>query len=221
MLSIGIISALKKRYKYLYLRDVLEFTELDDTPKEHKWAQGQRLSRGAKGVAYGNPVHLLDAAHYVKCVWNSVTHTTISSSFKKVDIMMTLPNEINKEDELIDLFANLMPNFGPLNIKIETDELDKFVHANDENNLEFTKAILEDVDDLLNAEDADDINKNNDDSSATQADEEQVNFVGFDDLYDALLDFEYQLLYQDVQHEAGGAYDELIAFHHFKLNYEP
>jgi hypothetical protein len=29
----GIIAALKKRYKYLYLKDVLDFYELDDEAK--------------------------------------------------------------------------------------------------------------------------------------------------------------------------------------------
>jgi hypothetical protein len=32
----GIIAALKKRYKYLYLKDVLDFYELDDEAKKQK-----------------------------------------------------------------------------------------------------------------------------------------------------------------------------------------
>jgi hypothetical protein len=47
----GIIAALKKRFKYLYLKDVLDFYELDEEAKLQKKMQGRRLRRGAAGVA--------------------------------------------------------------------------------------------------------------------------------------------------------------------------
>ncbi len=62
----GIIAALKKRYKYLYLKDILDFYELDEQLKQQKRELGKRLRRGAAWVSYENPVHLLDAASYVK-----------------------------------------------------------------------------------------------------------------------------------------------------------
>jgi hypothetical protein len=65
----GIIAALKKRFKYLYLKDVLDFNELDEEAKLRKKMQGRRLRRGAARVAYGNPTHLLNAASYVKEAW--------------------------------------------------------------------------------------------------------------------------------------------------------
>jgi hypothetical protein len=39
----GIIIALKKRFKYLYLKDVLDFYELDEEAKLQKKMQGRRL----------------------------------------------------------------------------------------------------------------------------------------------------------------------------------
>jgi hypothetical protein len=36
----GIIAALKKQYKYLYLKDVLDFYELDDEATNQKKDQG-------------------------------------------------------------------------------------------------------------------------------------------------------------------------------------
>ena len=60
--DMGIKAALKKRYKYLYLKDVLDFYELDENLKAHKKEQAKRLRRGAANVAFGNPAHLLDAA---------------------------------------------------------------------------------------------------------------------------------------------------------------
>jgi hypothetical protein len=38
--DMGIITALKKRYKYLYLKDILDFYELDDEAKNRKKNQG-------------------------------------------------------------------------------------------------------------------------------------------------------------------------------------
>ena len=57
--DLGIIAALKKRYKYLYLKDVLGFYELDKDLKARKKEQAKRLPRGAAGVAYRNSAHLL------------------------------------------------------------------------------------------------------------------------------------------------------------------
>ena len=61
-----IIAALKK---YLYLNDVLDFYELGSKLKAHKREQANRLPRGAASVAYGNPIHLVDAAQCIKLAW--------------------------------------------------------------------------------------------------------------------------------------------------------
>jgi hypothetical protein len=39
----GIIAILKKRYKHLHLKDLLDFYELNDEAKNRKKDQGQRL----------------------------------------------------------------------------------------------------------------------------------------------------------------------------------
>ena len=41
--DMGIIAALKKRYKYLYLKDVLDFYKLEEQEKLRKKDPGQRL----------------------------------------------------------------------------------------------------------------------------------------------------------------------------------
>jgi hypothetical protein len=83
----GIIATLKKRFKYLYLKDVLDFYELDEEAKLRKKMQGRRLRRGVAGVAYGNPVHLLNAGSYVKEAWQSVSPSSIKNAFIKAKIM--------------------------------------------------------------------------------------------------------------------------------------
>ena len=51
--DMGIIAALKKRYKYLYLKDVLDFCELDEKLKAHKQEQAKRLPRGQRVLLMG------------------------------------------------------------------------------------------------------------------------------------------------------------------------
>jgi hypothetical protein len=57
----------------LYVKDVLDFYELDDEVKNRKKNQGQRLHQGAARVLYGNPMHMLDVASYVKDARDSVS----------------------------------------------------------------------------------------------------------------------------------------------------
>jgi hypothetical protein len=57
----------------LYVKDVLDFYELDNEVKNRKKNQGQRLHQGAARVLYGNPMHMLDVASYVKDARDSVS----------------------------------------------------------------------------------------------------------------------------------------------------
>jgi hypothetical protein len=71
----GIIIDLKKRFKCLYFKDVLDFYELDEEAKLRKKMQGRRLQRGVVGVAYGNLTHLLNVVSFVKEAWQSMSPT--------------------------------------------------------------------------------------------------------------------------------------------------
>ena len=185
-------------------------------------------------------MHLLDAANYVKCAWDAITSTTISNAFKKVEIIKIWQNEEEEEqkqnenseddeeiseddEEFNDMFTNLIQDLASLNINVTEDEMNRFLNADNENNLEYVKAILEDANDLFIIENANDrlnhqaVENANDESSddeteaAQTNDEEQVTFVGVNDPYDKLLDLEDQLLCKDVQNEAGEAYDTLMS----------
>jgi hypothetical protein len=79
----GIIATLKKRFKYLYLKDVFDFYELDEETKLQKKIQGRRLQRGVAGVAYKNPTHLLDATSYVKEAWQFVSPSSIKNALSR------------------------------------------------------------------------------------------------------------------------------------------
>ena len=117
---------------------------------------------------------LLDAAHYIKHVWDAISHTTISNAFMKAGIKMTLPS-IENEAEDINLISNFMPDLRSLHIPMEADDLDRFVHADDKNNIECTEVLSQDVDGLLCTMSLDEVTEdaqNADGFSATQMDEE-------------------------------------------------
>jgi hypothetical protein len=202
--DMGIIAALKKRFKYLYLKDVLDFYELDEEAKLRKKMQGRRLRCGAAGVAYGNLAHLLDAASYVKEAWQSMSPSAIKNAFIKAEIM-TLEADQEAVNEIEDLGTELAQVIVTLNLSVGQDELEEFVHVDDENSEKFAATILEDVEELLETmkiveENLDD--DNDDDILTSQASDLSLGnivvFKGFESLYKQVVDIEDQLLCSKV-----------------------
>ena len=213
--DMGIIAALKKRIKYLYLKDVLDFFELDEEAKLLKKRQGRRLRHGVAGVAYGNPAHLLDAASYVKEVWQSVSPSSIKNAFIKAEIM-TLEFDQEGVNEIKDLAAEVAQAMAALNLYVGQDELEEFVHVNDENSEKIASAVLEDVEEPLETmkiaeKNLDD--DNDDDILTSQASGSglgnTVVFKGFESLYKQVVDIEDRLLYSEVREEAEETFDDL------------
>lgn len=114
----------------MYLKDVLDFYELDENSKFHKKEQIKRLYKEVASVAYGNTMHLLDVIHDLKRAWDSILDTSIKNAFKKAKLM-TLEKVVN---EKIDLMAKILHSFESLNISIDNDELEKYIHVDNENN---------------------------------------------------------------------------------------
>jgi hypothetical protein len=159
----GIIAALKKLYKYLYLKDVLGFYELEEDVKRRKREQGERLRRGSAGVTYGNPAHLLDAAMYVKEAWNAVSSSSIRNAFKKAEIMM-LPEEseetVSEVDEDNYSLLNLASAFEEMRVSLDSSVLEEFIHIDDEDNEEYAVEVLEDVEEMMDTMKLDEILEN-------------------------------------------------------------
>jgi hypothetical protein len=124
----------------LYLKDVLDFYELDDEAKNRKKDQGQRLRQGDVGVLYGNLAHLLDVASYVKDAWDSVSQTSIKNVFVKEKLMNLKPKleASNKVDDLCTEFSKAMEF---LNLFVDPSELEEFVHIDNEDNEEYAELL--------------------------------------------------------------------------------
>ena len=82
-MDLGVIAALKKRYKYIYLKDTIEFHELDPNEKRALMEQGKIQRRGSAGVLLGSSAHILDAARYIKNAWENISPITIKMPSSK------------------------------------------------------------------------------------------------------------------------------------------
>jgi hypothetical protein len=210
--DMGIIAAFKKRYKYLYLKDILDFYKLDEQLKQRKRELGKRLRRGVAGVSYGNPAHILHAANYVKEAWDSVSSSSIKNAFSKAELM-NLELEPRAESENNVIAIELAQTIESLNLSINQSELEEFVHIDDESNEEYVATVLEDIEELLESMKINEVglDENSDVNQPEQIVESQdkVEFHGFESLYKQILDIEDRLLCSNVQTEAEEAFDNL------------
>jgi hypothetical protein len=211
----GIIATLKKRFKYLYLKDGLDFDELDEEAKLRKKMQGRKLRRGAARVAYGNPIHLFDVANYVKEAWQSVSPSSIKNAFIKVEIM-TLEADQEAVNKIKDLRTKVAQAIATLNLSVGQDELGEFVHVDDENNEEFIIVVLENIEELLETIKIakENLKDDNDDGILTSQASNSglgntVVFKGFESLYKKVVDIEDYMFYSEVREEVEETFNDL------------
>lgn len=100
-MDMGIIAALKKRYKYLLLKDIIAYHDNPESLKEHLALTASKMKRGSAGVSYGRPPHLLDAAIFVKTAWNEISQESLKNCFKKADIIPGLSEANDSADDLV------------------------------------------------------------------------------------------------------------------------
>ncbi len=140
--------------------------------------------------------------------------SSIKNAFIKAEIM-TLEANQEAVNEIEDLGTEITQAIATLNLSVGQDELEKFVHVDDENSEEFAAAILEDVEELLETmkiveENLDD--DNDDDILTSQASNSglgnTVVFKGFESLYKQVVDIEDQLLCFEVREEAKETFDD-------------
>ncbi len=129
---------------------------------------------------------------------------------------MTLEADQEAVNEIEDLRTEVAQAITILNLSVGQDELEEFVHVDDENNEEFIVAVLEDIEELLETmkiveENRDDYN--DDDILTSQASDlglgNNVVFKGFESLYKQVVDIEDQLFCSEVREEAEETFDDL------------
>ena len=106
----------------------------------------------------------------------------------------------------------MLLSFRALGIAIDNDELDEFMHIDDERNEEYSEALLDDVNTALaEVQSGKDADTDEEAGPSSACDGELVTnsviFHGFDQLYSKVLEVEDQLLCPDLQEQAGDDYD--------------
>jgi DDE superfamily endonuclease len=208
--DLGIIAALKKRYKYMYLKSVLSYYDLPEDLKQLKLLAAGNLRRGAAGVEFGNPAHLLDAANFVKVCWDAITQETIKNCFKKAEIISLedrpvvgpMEEEMETDEGIIELVDQVA------GITLTQEELENFITCDDEDSPLIYDEILDDVNNTALLGNGD---NNDDEETDTESEEEEASntFVSFRLYYESFLQIKEQLT---VEHfSAIGAANEYDA----------
>ena len=131
--DLGIIVALKKRYKFLYINNVPEFHEHADEAKNALKMQEKSQRRGAAGVAYGNPAYLLDAARYITKTWNAISQQTIKNAFIKADLKIWSQIEEEPSNDIVDI-GELISRFNNVKISLTSEDIENNIQLDHENN---------------------------------------------------------------------------------------
>ena len=121
-----------------------------------------------------------------------------------------------RETECLEVISKLSkPDL--LSIHINQQEINDFISTANEDNPEYIKALMEDVEETLNNNGAaDKSNLENDDDDETisaqnNKNSEQVLFSGFDTLYENMVALEDQILCKEFQDEAGEKYEKITS----------
>ena len=216
--DLGMIAALKKRYKFLYLKDMLSFYELNTTNQKLLKDESLKMRRGSVGVHYGRPATLLDAAGYAEEAWNRVTEETVRNAFIKADLKINLVSagaEIFENNEFVDLF-------NELNITATEEEINEFVTIDNENSTVFQQEVLDEAnrffeEDQLSVQ-PDEIYLSEEDEPAivTSIQTSQATSI-LDDFYTKSVIFGGELCSAEMQAAAGNNFGKLkSAFENFQ-----
>ncbi len=92
-MDMGIIAAIKERYKYALLNKNIDFFELGENEKRHLVEIAKKMRAGTAGLMYGRAPHLMDVATIAKESWDAVSQQTIQKCYKKASIISNWENE--------------------------------------------------------------------------------------------------------------------------------
>ncbi len=129
---------------------------------------------------------------------------------------MTLEADQEVVNEIEDLVIEVTQAIAALNLSAGQDELEEFVHVNNENSEEFAAVVLEDVEELLGTMKIAEENLNNDNDDDILTSQASISglgntvvFKGFESLYKQVVDIEDQLLCSEVRKEDEETFDDL------------
>ena len=127
--DLGIICALKK-YKYLYLKVVLDFYSLSDQSKKTVKEQSEKLHRGAAGVAHEEPANLFETSCYIKKSWQDDNQISIQNSFIKADLGVKFSHLFDNNSECTTI-GDILNLFKDLKISVDKNTFEEYVQMDE------------------------------------------------------------------------------------------
>jgi hypothetical protein len=153
-MDMGIIAALKKRYRYRLLRDIIAYHDLSQDAKNALNQSLLRMRRGAAGIAYGKPATLFDASRYAVEAWSELSEKTLNNCFVKADVIPALrsPALLGSKPENFSDFVDMFRNCS-LSSQLDMDsiaqEISDVCHLDDESDPFFQQTILDEINDMV------------------------------------------------------------------------
>ena len=152
-MDMGIIAALRKRYKYILLKEIIGFHDFQTESKKQRADGYRRMRQGDAGVFYGKPATLLDAANFIKEAWDAIAPNTLMDCFLKADIIVSLDGSdaVVPEEGIDELYA-LLQNCSIQNeLELSTieEDIDYVLNADNEDAEDWNECILEEIDEIV------------------------------------------------------------------------
>ena len=156
-MDMGIIAALKKRYKYHLIREILTYHDSPENVKIRLEDAAKRMRRGSVGLAFGKSAHLLDAANLIVIAWNEIKQETLFNCYRKADIIPSFRindvEVVEMEDQGLDDLVALLCNCSLLenahNVEEIREEIIECVNADANESEKLNQNLLEEIDEVI------------------------------------------------------------------------
>ena len=156
-MDMGTIAALKKRYIYHLIREILAYHDSPDYVKIRLEDVAKRMRRGSIGLAFGKSAHLLDATNLIIIPWNEIKQETLFNCYRKAYIIPSFRindvEVVEMEDQCIDDLVALLCNYSLLenahNVEEIREEIMECVNADANESEKLNQNLLEEIDEVI------------------------------------------------------------------------
>ena len=156
-MDMGIIVALKKRYKYHLIREILIYLDIPKYVKIRLEDVAKRMRRGSVGLTFGKLAHLLDAANLIVIAWNEIKPETLFNCYRKANIIPSFcindVEAVEMEDQCLDDLVALLCNYSLLenahNVEEIQEEIMECVDQNVNESEELNQNLHEETDEVI------------------------------------------------------------------------
>lgn len=194
-MEMGVFTALKNRYKFKLMKDIIAYHTLPTDVKDQLAAGLKNVNKGTAGVFFGKSPHLLDAARRIVESWEEISPKLLKCSFEEAEIMPQFKKqqqdsndeqaaiaiedeEFKLEEEMFKMLLNFCRSQGAEEDTEDlAEDLQAYLHLDDESSEVYQKCIMDDVDNADETSDADANGSSSDDEGAAETASNAMNRI--------------------------------------------